>query len=79
MKDNQPKQPESLTSHNKVHGVVPKTARGKAAVEKLGRNVKTGGFAKIVNQAAKEYGSKEAGEKVAGAIYQKMVRKQQGM
>lgn len=57
---------------------VPKTKRGKAAVKRLGRTKKTGGFAKIANKAAKEYGSKKAGQRVAGAIYQRMVRKHQG-
>ncbi len=54
---------------------VPKTARGKAAVKKLGRTKKTGGFAKIAKAASKKYGSKASGKKVAGAIYQRMARK----
>ena len=33
------------------------------------------GFAKIAKQAAKQYGSKEAGQKVAGAILKKVVAK----
>lgn len=53
---------------------VPKTKRGKAQVAKLGRTKKTGGFAKIAKKAAKEYGSKEVGKRVAGAIFQKMVK-----
>lgn len=57
----------------KVKGVIPKTKRGKAQVKKLGRTKKTGGFAKIAKTASKEYGSKEAGQKVAGAVFQKMV------
>lgn len=52
----------------------PKTARGKAAVERLGRTKKTGGFAKIAKSASKEYGSKKAGQKVAASIYWKMVK-----
>lgn len=52
----------------------PKTKRGKAQVEKLGRTKKTGGFNKIERKAEKEYGSKEEGKRVAGAIFQKMAR-----
>jgi len=56
----------------------PKGARGRAAVERLGRDYKTGGFDKIAAKAGKEYGSAEEGRRVAGAIYQKMVRKHRG-
>ena len=52
----------------------PKGARGRAAVKRLGRTTKTGNFAKIANKAAKEYGSKEAGEKVAAAVYWRKAR-----
>ena len=52
----------------------PKGKRGMAQVKKLGRTKKTGGFAKIASKASKEYGSKAAGKRVAGAIFQKMVR-----
>lgn len=31
-------------------------------------------FSKIANKAAKEYGSKEEGEKVAGSVFQKLRR-----
>ena len=54
-------------------GHKPKTARGKAAVKRLGRNKATGNFNSIAASAAKEYGSKEAGKKVAAAIYWKKV------
>jgi hypothetical protein len=47
---------------------------GMAAVKKLGRTYKTGMFSKISASAAKKYGSKKAGDRVAGAIYQKMVK-----
>lgn len=47
----------------------PKTKKGKAMVAKLGRKKATGGFAKIAAKASKEYGSKSAGKKVAGAIF----------
>ncbi len=53
---------------------IPKTKKGKAQVAKLGRTKKTGGFAKIAKSAAKEYGSKAAGAKVAGAVFNKMVK-----
>lgn len=56
----------------------PKGKKGMAQVKKLGRSYKTGGFAKIAAKAGKEYGSKTAGAKVAGAIFQKMVAKRGG-
>ncbi len=52
----------------------PKGKEGMAQVKKLGRDYKTGGFSKIAKSAAKEYGSKEAGKKVAGAIFNKMAK-----
>jgi hypothetical protein len=64
----------SDSKKEKVKGKVPKTKEGKAQVNKLGRTKKTGGFAKIAKKAGKEYGSKAAGKKVAGAIFQKMVK-----
>lgn len=59
-------------------GTKPKGKRGRAAVKRLGRTKKTGGFNKISKKAAKKYGSKAAGDRVAGAIYWKMVRKRRG-
>ena len=53
----------------------PKGKRGMAAVKRLGRNYKTGGFAKIAAKAGKRYGSKAAGKRVAGAVFQRMARK----
>ena len=53
----------------------PKGKRGLAQVKKLGRTTKTGGFNKIAQAAAKEYGSAAAGKKVAGAVFQRMVRR----
>ena len=47
----------------------PKGKKGMAQVKRLGRDYKTGNFAKIEEKAAKEYGSKEAGARVAGAIF----------
>ena len=52
----------------------PKGARGLAQVKKLGRTMKTGGFAKIAKAASKRYGSKEAGKRVAGKVFQAMVK-----
>jgi len=52
----------------------PKGKRGRVAVKRLGRTKKTGGFSKIAKKAAKKYGSKERGNKVAGSIYWKMVK-----
>jgi hypothetical protein len=40
-------------------------------------NNKTTGFKALAKKAGKEYGSKEAGERVAGAVYQKMKSKGQ--
>ena len=44
-----------------------KQARSGKDMGKPGKN-----FSKIADKAGKEYGSKAAGEKVAGAIFQKM-------
>jgi hypothetical protein len=56
----------------------PKGARGRAAVRRLGRSYKTGGFSKIAAKAARKYGSAAAGKRVAGAVYQRMVRARKG-
>jgi len=61
--------------HRGGYSMKPKGKRGMAAVKRLGRNYKTGGFAKIASKASKKYGSKAAGQRVAGAIYQAMVNK----
>jgi len=53
----------------------PKGARGMAAVKRLGRNYKTGTFGKIAKSAAKKYGSKGAGNRVAGAVYWNQVKR----
>jgi uncharacterized membrane protein YebE (DUF533 family) len=52
----------------------PKGKAGMVAVKRLGRNYKTGGFDKIANKTAKEYGSKAAGDRVAGSVYWNMVK-----
>ena len=44
-----------------------KAARQGKDIGKPGKN-----FSKIANKAAKEYGSKEAGERVAGAVLAKL-------
>lgn len=53
----------------------PQGARGGVAVERLGRNYKTGGFEKIADKAAKKYHSASAGRKVAAAVYWAKVNK----
>lgn len=55
----------------------PKGARGRAQVAKLGRTKKSGAFNAIAKKAGKEYGSKEAGDRVAGAVFQAKVRAEQ--
>lgn len=59
----------------KLKKLKPKGKRGRAMVKKLGRTYKTGMFEKIARKAAKKYGSKEAGKRVAAAIFWKKVRK----
>ena len=56
----------------------PKGARGRAAVRRLGRTYKTGMFAKIARKAAKRYGSKQIGKRVAAAVYWNKVKKRKG-
>ncbi|MEM4134598.1 MAG: hypothetical protein QXV73_05315 [Candidatus Micrarchaeia archaeon] len=53
----------------------PKGKKGRAMVKKLGRTYKTGNFEKIARKVARKYGSKEAGKRVAAAIFWKKVRK----
>lgn len=59
----------------KTKKMKPKGKKGRAMVKKLGRSYKTGGFKKIAAKAAKKYGSKERGEKVAASIFWKMAGK----
>lgn len=56
----------------------PKGKRGLAAVKRLGRTKKTGGFAKIAAKAAKKYGSAAVGKRVAAAVYWSKVRARGG-
>lgn len=53
----------------------PKGKRGRAAVKRLGRSYKTGGFSRIARKAGKKYGSAAAGRRVAGKVYWRMVKK----
>lgn len=53
----------------------PKGKKGRAMVKKLGRTYKTGKFEEIARKAARKYGSKEAGKRVAAAVFWKKVRK----
>ena len=53
----------------------PKGARGRAAVKRLGRTQKTGGFAKIERNVEARGGSKASAAKIAGAVYWGKVRK----
>lgn len=61
---------EKAVSHMK-----PKGAEGRSQVARLGRTYKTGGFNRISKEAGKKYGSKAAGERVAGAIFNHMAQK----
>lgn len=56
----------------KLPHLKPKGKIGKAQTGRLNRNFKTGGFNKIASSAGREYGSKAAGQRVAGAIFHKM-------
>jgi hypothetical protein len=60
--------------HAKLPHLKPKGEKGKAQVKKLGRNFKTGGFNKIAKSAGKKYGSSEVGKKIAGKVFQNMVK-----
>jgi len=53
----------------------PRGKRGRVAVKRLGRTYRTGMFEKIAKEAAKRYGSEEAGKRVAAAVYWRKVRK----
>ena len=72
---------ESFLYMQKMAGIISETEY-KAKVEearfKKGTDIgkKGKGFAKIAKSAAKEYGSKEAGKRVAGAILKKVIKKE---
>jgi len=52
----------------------PKGARGRAAVRRLGRTYKTGGFQAIVEKAIKSGYTKDQARRIAAAQYWRMVR-----
>lgn len=56
-----------MTPKHKALSYSAKKARAGKDIGKPGKN-----FAKIENKAAKEYGSKEAGERVAGSVLAKL-------
>lgn len=58
-----------------VREVMSKSEAAKDAHKGKDMGKKGKNFDKIASKADKEYGSKEAGEKVAGAIFQNMRRK----
>lgn len=58
-----------------VKELLSKSKAAKEAHKGKDMGKKGKGFAKIEAKADKEYGSKEAGEKVAGAVFQNMRRK----
>jgi hypothetical protein len=57
---------------------IPATKAGKAAVKRLGRNYKTGNFAKGVADIMASGKSKDVAEKIMGAQYWREVAKVQG-
>jgi len=56
--------------HKAIKSYSAKSARAGKDIGKPGKN-----FAKIAHKAGKEYGSEEAGERVAGAILKKLRNK----
>lgn len=58
----------------KVKDLMTKSEAAKKARKGKDMGKKGKNFDKISNKAGKEYGSKESGEKVAGAIFQKLRR-----
>ena len=61
---------KALEKKKEMHSYSAKRARAGKDLGKPGKN-----FAKIEKSASKEYGSKKAGERVAGAILAKLRRK----
>lgn len=57
-----------------IKDVMTKAQAAKKAKKGEDMGKKGKNFSKIANKAGKEYGSKESGEKVAGAIFQRMRR-----
>lgn len=59
---------------NKVKEVLSKSQAAKKAHKGEDMGKKGKNFSKIASKAGKEYGSPEAGKRVAGAIFQRMRR-----
>lgn len=57
---------------SKVKDIMSKSKASKMARKGKDMGKKGKGFEKIEASAGKEYGSKEAGERVAGSIFQKL-------
>ena len=55
--------------------IMSKSQAAKKAVAGKDMGKKGKNFSKIAAKAGKEYGSKEAGKRVAGAVFQKLRRK----
>lgn len=60
---------------SKVKHLMTKSAAAKEAREGKDMGKKGKNFDKIAQKAGKEYGSEEAGERVAGAIFQRLRKK----
>lgn len=63
---------ESSKERNKEKKVMSKSTAAKKARKGTDMGKKGKNFNKIASKASKEYGSKSAGSRVAGAIFQKM-------
>lgn len=59
----------------KIKDLMSKSQAAKQARKGKDMGKKGKNFSKIVSKAGKEYGSKESGERVAGAIFQKLRKK----
>lgn len=57
---------------SKVKDIMSKSAAAKKAHKGVDMGKKGKNFSNISNKSGKEYGSKEAGDRVAGAIFQKL-------
>jgi hypothetical protein len=62
----------------KVTKQKPKGRQGLAATKRLGRNYKTGGFNRIVQDCMRRGGSAEKCKKIAASVYWKKVREYMG-
>jgi hypothetical protein len=66
------------TAKPKPKGTIPATKAGRIAVKRLGRNYKTGNFAKGVKDIMAGGKSKDVAEKIMGAQYWREVAKVAG-